>query len=241
VPALGKETRIALQCSVKNANVAGVVSTGKIVKKSGLSASSTDNHAETQRVARSQAIEPLESAIFYKEHRHVGLPGESATYRLLKNILEEKVQRENWTSKLRQCAGPFSAWQAPPGEEEDSSDDFTYFDEDQTSLKGLVSNGIDIAKVWQTKLLKFYIEVKSTATSCAEVFHLSRLQTRKAERLTAPTDGCAPEDVLLTFRVYELSADRDGQPSVQIYIDPRQLFEEGVLQCHTEGWLVGPA
>jgi hypothetical protein len=100
-----------------------------------------NNNAETQQVARSQAIVPLESAIFYNERRHVGLQGESVTYRMLKNILGEKFQQENWTSKVRQYAGPFSAWQAPPGDEEDSSDDLTYFDEDQTSLKWLVSNG----------------------------------------------------------------------------------------------------
>jgi hypothetical protein len=80
---------------VKNANVAGVVSTGKIVKKAGPSASSTENNAEKPRVTRSQAIESLESAIFYKEDRHAGLQGEHATYGLLKNILEEKFQQEN--------------------------------------------------------------------------------------------------------------------------------------------------
>jgi hypothetical protein len=131
---------------------------------------------------------------------------------LLKNILEEKFQQENWTSELRHCVGPFSDWQPSPGEGDAS--DFTYFDEDQTLLKCLLSNGIDIAMVWQTKPLTFHIEVKRTTRSSDENFHLSRLQKIKAEILTVPTDGSAPEDIFLILRVYDLSTDRDGQPGV---------------------------
>jgi hypothetical protein len=93
--------------------------------------------------------------------------------------------------------------------------------------------------------------VKSTAArSREEPFHLSRLQKQKAERMSSTkyvTESTnSPNEILLVFRVHGLSIediieDAEFRPGVQIYVDPRRLFEEWVPSCEVDGWLVEPA
>jgi len=85
--------------------------------------------------------------------------------------------------------------------------------------------------------------VKSTAAHFHdEPFHLSRLQKLKAERMSSNGSADPPDEIFLIFRVYGLATeDAEARPGVQIYVDSGRLFEEGVLSCEVEGWLVGPA
>jgi hypothetical protein len=176
------------------------------------------------------------------ENDNAGLQGEYFTYCLLKKILGDSFQPRHWTSELRNFAGhpSFATWEAAPDETDAS--DFTYFDEHQTLMRWLLGeSGAELADVWTRCPLKFHIEVKATPGSCDGVFHLSRLQKIKSKRLTVPSDRSTPEDIFVLFRVYCLSTDPHSQPGVQIYVDPCKFFEEGILQCEGEGWLVGPA
>lgn len=240
VPALEDDARRALQSSVRKARIAVVVPTGQFARKPGMSYTTAGNNAVAHRATRASVEDSLGSANPPNEDRDVGLQGEYATYRILKIALEERFSPANWTSELQQFAGPhFSAWKSSPGE--DDASDFTYFDKDKRLLSWLLSKDVAIAEIWQKEPLTFHIEVKSTTKSYDEVFHLSRLQKMKAERLTAPSDGSTPKGIFLIFRLYDLSTDRDREPGVQIYVDPFKLFEEGVLECEAEGWLVGVA
>ena len=243
VPTLQIDARKALRSSVKKAKVAGTVPSRKAIKDSDSSYANIDRIVMGQRSSRMQIQGWLESTNPSIEDRDVGLQGEYFTYRMLKAILGDNFHAAtNWTSELRQCAGQgFSAWQPAPGEEDAS--DFTFYDKEKVLLKWLLEREINVPGIWQQKPLTFHIEVKGTTRSCDEIFHLSRLQKMKAARLTAPSDSdeSVPEDLFVIFRVYKLSTDLDGEPGLQIYIDPFKLFEEGVLQCEAEGWLVRPA
>ncbi|ERF72797.1 hypothetical protein EPUS_04232 [Endocarpon pusillum Z07020] len=243
VPALQINARKALSSSVKKAKVAGTVPSRKAIKDADSSYANDDRNVMGERSSRMQIPGSLESANPSIEDRDVGLQGEYFMYRMLKAILGNSFDAAtNWTSELRQFAGrEFSAWQPAPGEEDAS--DFTFYDKEKVLLKWLLEREINVPSIWQQKPLTFHIEVKGTTRSCDEIFHLSRLQKMKAARLTTPSDSdeSLPEDLFVIFRVYKLSTDPDGEPGLQIYIDPFRLIAEGVLQCEAEGWLVGPA
>jgi hypothetical protein len=249
-PTLRRAARDALRSSLRKAKIDGIVPNMKVCKRSDVSMYS---RSAEQRISRTQIQHPLETVKSFTKSPGMGLQGEYFTYQMLKNILADNFTEANWTSELRQFAGPdFSAWQPTPDEADAS--DFTYFDHDKTLLNWLLNNGILIPTIWQSTPLTFHIEVKSTAArSRNEPFHLSRLQKLKAERMTAPITGStgstgstndAPNEIFLIFRVYSLSTDDDddaeARPGVQIYVDPGRLFEKGVLSCEVEGWLVGP-
>lgn len=242
VPILQNDARNAIRSSVRKVEVAGVVPTGKFIRNSNMPHAAADNNAYTQRVLRGQVENSLETANTLLEEREVGLQGEYFTYLLLKTILNGSFSYQNWTSELRQfVAQSAPAWQPSAGEEDAS--DFTFFDKDRVFLNWLLDNNIEVPVILQSRPPTFHIEVKSTTRLCDETFHLSRLQKLKAENLTIPSDsdGSPPTDLFVIFRVYNLSTDPDSKPGLQIYIDPFKLFEEGVLQCEPEGWLVRPA
>ncbi len=227
---------------MENVDIAGVVPSGKSIKISNKPHTTADDNAVASRVSRSQIEDMLEIANTSLAEREVGLQGEYFTYRLLKNILKGRFSEKHWTSELRQFVGQgLSAWQPSAGEEDAS--DFTFFDKDRVFVNSLQENYIDIPVILQSRPLTFHIEVKSTASLCDEVFHLSRVQKLKADNLTTSSDPdeSPPKDLFVIFRVYRLSTDPDTKPGLHIYIDPCKLFEEGVLQCEPEGWLVGPA
>jgi hypothetical protein len=233
---LEHDARSALRGSVKKALATRTV---PAKKQNGANTSNSGNGSE-HRPRLTQLVDSTDAVGHFAEDREVGVLGEYFTYSTLKQVLKDDFDYENWTSELRHIACPrFPSWEPDPGEEDAS--DFTYFDEDKTLLKWLLSIGVELPDIWQKESLNFHIEVKATTHSCDEVFHLSRLQKVKAEELTAPTDGSIPEDIFLIFRVYNLSTDVDAQTNFQIYVDPCKMFEEGTLECAAEGWLVCPA
>jgi hypothetical protein len=161
----------------------------------------------------------------------VGIQGELKVFRTLQNILGGDLNESCWTSELREAAGDeFSRW--TPEDLEAVYGDFTVQDVEGRLAAWLVQEGFPIPDYPGN--LTYHIEVKSTAGSCDEPFHMSAIQMSKCKELSVASEDWSGQDIFVIFRLYDL-AQGGG---LMVYVDPWTKISEGSLACEPDGWLI---
>jgi hypothetical protein len=173
----------------------------------------------------------LKSADEEAREERVGIQGELKVFCTLQNILGGDLTELCWTSELREFAGKdFTPW--TPEDLEAVYCDFTVQDVEGRLAAWLVEKGFPVPD--SRGHLTYHIEVKWTAGSYDEPFHMSALQMNKCKELSVTSKDWSGQDVFVVFRLYDL-AQGGG---LMVYVDPWNRISEGSLEREPDGWLI---
>lgn len=166
----------------------------------------------------------------------IGLEGEFYVFELLKSVAGSEFQIENWTSELRHLARPgVTAWE--PDDPDTVYTDFTFNDASHNLTKWLVEQQVEGAKQWLLKRPTYHIEVKSTADTANQPFHMSNSQMAHACQMADTDQDCQDVDIYLCFRVSELT--NTAGLSLTILTNVWKQFTENKLHVQAQGgWVL---
>ncbi|KAI1480176.1 hypothetical protein F4774DRAFT_379917 [Daldinia eschscholtzii] len=164
--------------------------------------------------------------------KRVGAAGELFVFELLSSMNPSlrDFTRANWTSTIRRYVTvhpdyeDMSAWSGI------ETSDLEYEDVDGRLTAVLISKG-HLRSEWRGLRPKYYIEVKTTPGARDAPFFMSDAQYHKMRRL------CTNESIYVIFRVSDLYT---GGLTVDIYVDPVKLANEGRLVFTADKWTVKP-
>ncbi|KAK6958355.1 hypothetical protein Daesc_001154 [Daldinia eschscholtzii] len=164
--------------------------------------------------------------------KRVGAAGELFVFELLSSMNPSLrgFTRANWTSTIRRYVTvhpdyeDMSAWSGI------ETSDLEYEDVDGRLTAVLISKG-HLRSEWRGLRPKYYIEVKTTPGARDAPFFMSDAQYHKMKRL------CTNESLYVIFRVSDLYT---GGLTVDIYVDPVKLANEGRLVFTADKWTVKP-
>ncbi|KAG5801889.1 hypothetical protein H9Q74_011565 [Fusarium xylarioides] len=166
--------------------------------------------------------------------KKIGAAGELYVFELLSKLDLPGWGRGNWQSTIRTYANihpeyaDLSHW---PNRE---TADLVYPDT-QGDLTRILVDAEILSDDWSTRRPRYYIEVKTTTGPCGTPFYMSGNQYRLMERIHHSSDF---SEVYIVFRVYFL-LDR-SQISYCVYLDPKQLQDDGRLIFTETTWSVTP-
>ncbi|KFY37775.1 hypothetical protein V494_04632 [Pseudogymnoascus sp. VKM F-4513 (FW-928)] len=99
----------------------------------------------------------------------------------------------------------------------------------------LIDKGYLSRDVWKGKKPKYFIEVKTTVSSCDTPFYMSKAQYAKMRRSVITDEN--RDEIYIIFRVYHLGRKNMG---LEIYLDPETLKIDKKLSFREESWSVVP-
>lgn len=173
----------------------------------------------------------LKSADEEIREERIGIQGELKVFRTLQSIFSGRLSESCWTSELRELAGDeFSRW--TPEDPEAVYCDFTVQDVEGCLAAWLAKGGFPVPENHGD--LTYHIEVKSTAGSCDEPFHMSALQMNRCKELSMASKDWGGGEVFVIFRLYDL-AHGGG---LMVYVDTWSKIIDGSLEREPDGWLV---
>ncbi|KAI0110180.1 hypothetical protein F4814DRAFT_394641 [Daldinia grandis] len=168
----------------------------------------------------------------FERDKKVGAAGELFVYELLSSMdpALRGFTRANWTSTIRKYVtvhpdyADMNSWSGI------ETSDLEYKDDSSKLTAILVSKGLLLSS-WLGSRPKYYIEVKTTPGGRDTPFFMSDAQYHKMAALSTE------DSIYVIFRVSELYS---GGITLDIYVDPIQLADEGRLVFTADRWTVRP-
>lgn len=134
--------------------------------------------------------------------------------------------------------------------------DITYNDSNGVLTELLIRNHYLDRDRWAGRTPKYFIEVKTTTSSCDAPFYMSNAQYQRvsagvhtqtsADILTslgqmgnATFSEGDQNEIYVIFRVYQLDRGDQG-PGLKVYVDPEALRLSGELDFTAQTWSVVP-
>ncbi|KAI0200443.1 hypothetical protein F4808DRAFT_470402 [Astrocystis sublimbata] len=171
----------------------------------------------------------------------VGAAGELYVFELLSHLYGGQglplFSRANWQSTIRKYVivhpeyADMETWR---GRE---TSDITYLDVQGTLTDELINKGYLARDLWEGKRPSYFIEVKTTTSSCDTPFYMSKAQYQHMQDNTSWPNN-ANGNIYVVFRVYYLGQDT---MDLEIYVDPEALRRTGRLKFRSELWSIVPA
>ncbi|KAI1467613.1 uncharacterized protein F4812DRAFT_471586 [Daldinia caldariorum] len=164
--------------------------------------------------------------------KKVGAAGELFVFELLSSMSPSLrgFNRANWKSTIRRYITVHPEYEDMPIWSGIETSDLEYEDVDSRLTSVLISKG-HLNSGWRGSRPKYYIEVKTTPGDRDTPFFMSDAQYRKMKRLSTR------ESIYVIFRVSDLYT---GGLTLDIYVDPVKLAEEGRLVFTADKWTVKP-
>ncbi|KAI1651515.1 uncharacterized protein F4817DRAFT_356018 [Daldinia loculata] len=168
----------------------------------------------------------------FERDKKVGAAGELFVYELLSsmNPALRGFTRANWTSTIRKFVTVHPEYADMGGWSGIETSDLEYQDYSSKLTAILISKGL-LSSSWRGSRPKYYIEVKTTPGGRDTPFFMSDAQYHKMARLSTE------DSIYVIFRVSELYS---GRITLDIYVDPIQLADEGRLVFSADRWTVRP-
>ncbi|KAF3059432.1 hypothetical protein GL218_05145 [Daldinia childiae] len=168
----------------------------------------------------------------FERDKKVGAAGELFVYELLSSMSPalRGFSRANWTSTIRKYVTVHPDYADMGSWSGIETSDLEYKDDNNKLTEVLISKGL-LPSIWRGSRPKYYIEVKTTPGGRDTPFYMSDAQYHKMESLSTE------DSIYVIFRVSELYS---GRITVDIYVDPIKLVEEGRLVFTADRWTVKP-
>ncbi|KAI0508878.1 hypothetical protein F5B22DRAFT_638424 [Xylaria bambusicola] len=152
----------------------------------------------------------------------VGAAGELYVFELLSHLSEVDglpgFSRDNWKSNMRKYVTIHPEYTGMGEWRGRETSDITYSDIQSKLTTELIEKGYLPRNTWEGKYPNYFIEVKTTTSSCETPFYISNT-------------------IYVIFRVYWLGQKDMG---LAIYLDPESLKRSGHLKFQSELWSVVP-
>lgn len=164
--------------------------------------------------------------------------------------------RANWQSNMRRYVTVHSDYATMEPWEGRETSDITYTDTDGVLTELLIRKHYLDRDRWAEGTPKYFIEVKTTTSSCDAPFYMSNAQYQRVST-DVPTQTSAnilimfgqmrnatfseenQNEIYVIFRVYQLDHGDQG-PGLKVYVDPESLRLSRVLDFTTPTWSVTP-
>ncbi|KAK7947853.1 uncharacterized protein PG986_008739 [Apiospora aurea] len=179
------------------------------------------------------ALSPLE------RDSKVGAAGELYVFELLANLNRPRslpgFSRANWQSNIRSHVTLHPEYRTMPPWLGRETSDLVYNDTEGALTECLIARGFLRRDVWPGARPQYFLEVKTTTSTCDTPFFVSKAQYRRMQENTTTMGN--RDKIYVIFRVYNLGYDN---MDVRIYIDPEELRVSERLKFTAESWSVVP-
>ncbi|RMZ39655.1 hypothetical protein CA14_010174 [Aspergillus flavus] len=146
--------------------------------------------------------------------------------------------RENWQSTIRKYVRLHEDYTdlKPWGGRETA--DLVYTDSEGTLTSFLVAKDYLSSERWAGKRLRFYLEVKSTTSTCETPFYMSKYQYERMQTFSEDEPESSELDAIyIIFRVFNIGTD---SVSMRVYVDPERMRRRRHLVFTAETWSIVP-
>ncbi|KKZ64488.1 hypothetical protein EMCG_09530 [[Emmonsia] crescens] len=116
--------------------------------------------------------------------------------------------------------------------------DITYTDSDGVFTSLLIDKGYLRAEIWAGRRPKYYLEVKSMASTWETPFYMSKFQYERMQNTSHGESSSEDLDsIYVILRVFNVGQDSAG---MKVYVDPDFMRERRELSFPAETWSVVP-
>ncbi|KAE8338025.1 hypothetical protein BDV24DRAFT_177138 [Aspergillus arachidicola] len=146
--------------------------------------------------------------------------------------------RENWQSTIRKYVRLHEDYTdlEPWGGRETA--DLVYTDSEGTLTSFLVAKDYLSSERWAGKRPRFYLEVKSTTSTCETPFYMSKYQYERMQTFSEDESESSDLDAIyIIFRVFNIGTDSVG---MKVYVDPERMRRRRHLVFTAETWSIVP-
>ncbi|KAK8133494.1 hypothetical protein PG984_005506 [Apiospora sp. TS-2023a] len=169
----------------------------------------------------------------------VGAAGELYVFELLANLTEPRslpnFSRANWQSNIRSHVTVHPDYHMMPPWLGRETSDLVYDDTEGALTDCLIERGFLTRVESGGRGPRYFVEVKTTTSTCDTPFYMSKAQYRRMQENTVTMGNSST--IYVIFRVFNLGQDNMG---LKIYLDPEALRVSEALKFTAESWSVVP-
>ncbi|QDS73181.1 hypothetical protein FKW77_002385 [Venturia effusa] len=172
---------------------------------------------------RLDTIEAVQSPQDRETEIRIGAAGELFVFEILQSLRLPDFDHDNWQSSIRDrvsVSPNYRNLEAWPGRE---TADIVYKDTNNVLTQMLLQKGYTMLQPFVTQAPTYYIEVKTTPSSCGASFYCSQTQLDRMKHCRL--DGSNVGDVYLIARVFSLG---DSGMGLRLYLDPWDLQDKSL-------------
>ncbi|OGM49543.1 hypothetical protein ABOM_001651 [Aspergillus bombycis] len=172
--------------------------------------------------------------------KRIGAAGELFVFEVLSRLRPNLpgFSRENWQSAIRQYIQLHEDYidlQPWCGRE---TADLVYTDSEGILTSFLIAKGYLSSELWAGKRPRFYLEVKSTTSSCETAFYMSKYQYERMQSFSEGASGSrGSENIYIIFRVFNIGTN---SVAMKVYVDPERMRRNRHLLFTADGWSIVP-
>ncbi|KAI0198817.1 hypothetical protein F4808DRAFT_472474 [Astrocystis sublimbata] len=170
----------------------------------------------------------------------VGAAGELYVFELLLHLSRIRglpsFDRNNWKSTIRKYVTIHPEYADMEDWRGHETSDITYLDTQGVLTDELIEKGYLARERWEGRRPDYFIEVKSTTSSCETPFYMSKAQYKRMQNNSGQRND-APDTIYVIFRVFWLGHENMG---LRVYLDPEALRRTNQLEFQSESWSVIP-
>ncbi|KNG81405.1 hypothetical protein ANOM_010513, partial [Aspergillus nomiae NRRL 13137] len=152
--------------------------------------------------------------------KRIGAAGELFVFEVLSRLRPNLpgFSRESWQSTIRQ---------------------YIQLHEDYIDLQPWCGpKGYLSSEMWAGKRPRFYLEVKSTTSSCETPFYMSKYQYERMQSFSGGASGSGgSENIYIIFRVFNIGTN---SVAMKVYVDPERMRTNQHLLFTAENWSIVP-
>ncbi|KOC14318.1 hypothetical protein AFLA70_555g000420 [Aspergillus flavus AF70] len=172
--------------------------------------------------------------------QRIGAAGELFVFEVLSHLNPNLpgFSRENWQSTIRKYVRLHEDYTdlEPWGGRETA--DLVYTDSEGTLTSFLVAKDYLSSERWAGKRPRFYLEVKSTTSTCETPFFMSKYQYERMQTFSEDeSESSEPDAIYIIFRVFNIGTD---SVSMRVYVDPERMRRRRHLVFTAETWSIVP-
>ncbi|KJK63796.1 hypothetical protein P875_00064712 [Aspergillus parasiticus SU-1] len=189
---------------------------------------------QTDNTPHLRSLEKLE------RDKRIGAAGELFVFEVLSHLNPNLpgFSRENWQSTIRKYVRLHEDYTdlEPWGGRETA--DLVYTDSEGTLTSFLVAKDYLSSDRWAGKCPRFYLEVKSTTSTCETPFYMSKYQYERMQTFSEDESESSELDAIyIIFRVFNIGTDSVG---MKVYVDPERMRRRRHLVFTAETWSIVP-
>ncbi|KAB8229009.1 uncharacterized protein BDW43DRAFT_289566 [Aspergillus alliaceus] len=172
--------------------------------------------------------------------KRIGAAGELFVFEVLSRLSPNLpgFSRENWQSTIRQYIQLHEDYidlQPWCGRE---TADLVYTDSEGIMTSFLIAKGYLSSELWAGKRPRFYLEVKSTTSSCETPFYMSKYQYERMQSSSEDASGTGgSERIYIIFRVFNIGTN---SVAMKVFVDPESMRRSRHLLFTAETWSIVP-
>ncbi|KAB8261764.1 hypothetical protein BDV32DRAFT_148089 [Aspergillus pseudonomiae] len=155
--------------------------------------------------------------------KRIGAAGELFVFEVLSRLRPNLpgFSRESWQSTIRQYIQLHEDYidlQPWCGRE---TADLVYTDSEGILTSFLIAKGYLSSEMWAGKSPRFYLEVKSTTSSCETPFYMSKYQYERMQSFSGGASGSGgSENIYTILRVFNIGT---SSVAMKVYVDPERM------------------